>query len=74
MSKKRAAELMLDRLKQLAPVASASVPKPRKVVTGKKKSRNLIKVTGKKWQNVYEQKHQRHRILSLFLNGAFQRF
>ena len=51
---------MLDRLKQLAPVASASVPKPRKVVTGKKKSRNLIKVTGKKWQNVYEQKHQKH--------------
>ena len=60
MSKKRAAELMLDRLKQLAPVASASVPKPRKAVTGKKKSRNLIKVTGKKWQNVYEQKHQKH--------------
>ena len=44
VSKKRAAELMLDRLKQLPPVASAMVPKPRKVVTGKKKSRNLIKV------------------------------
>ena len=41
---------MLERLKQLPPVASAMVPKPRKVVTGKKKSRNLIKVrfvTGK---------------------------
>ena len=51
MSKKRAAELMLERLKQLPPVASAMVPKPRKVVTGKKKSRNLIKVrfvTGKR--------------------------
>ena len=44
VSKKRAAELMLDRLKQLPPVASALVPKPRKVVTSKKKSRNLIKV------------------------------
>ena len=44
---KRAAELMLDRLKQLPPVASAMVPKPRKVVPGKKKSRNLIKTEPK---------------------------
>merc|ERR1719300_1591588 len=47
VSKKRAAELMLDRLKQLPPVASAMVPKPRKVVPGKKKSRNLIKTEPK---------------------------
>merc|ERR1712079_991739 len=47
VSKKRAAELMLDKLKQLPPVASALVPKPRKVPTGKKKSRNLIKVEQK---------------------------
>merc|ERR1719282_51358 len=47
VSKKRAAELMLDRLKQLPPVASAQMMKPRKVVTGKKKSRNLIKVEAK---------------------------
>merc|ERR1712012_857952 len=46
-SKKRAAELMLDRLKQLPPVASAQMMKPRKVVTGKKKSRNLIKAEPK---------------------------
>ena len=38
---------MLDKLKQLPPVASALVPKPRKVPTGKKKSRNLIKVEQK---------------------------
>ena len=45
VSKKRAAELMLERLRQLPPVASAGLPvKPKKVVTGKKKSRNLIKV------------------------------
>ena len=50
MSKKRAAELMLERLKQLPPVASAMVPKPRKVVTGKKKSRNLIKVRFVNWK------------------------
>jgi len=47
VSKKRAAELMLDKLKQLPPVASALIPKPRKVVSGKKKSRNLIKVEQK---------------------------
>lgn len=47
VSKKRAAELMLDKLKQLPPVASALVPKPRKMVTTKKKSRNLIKVESK---------------------------
>ena len=47
VSKKRAAELMLDKLKQLPPVASALMPKPRKVATGKKKSRNLIKVEQK---------------------------
>jgi len=47
VSKKRAAELMLDKLKQLPPVASALVPKPRKMVTTKKKSRNLIKVDSK---------------------------
>merc|ERR1711936_820418 len=47
VSKKRAAELMLDKLKQLPPVASALMPKPRKVPTGKKKSRNLIKVEQK---------------------------
>merc|ERR1719394_1376658 len=47
VSKKRAAELMLDKLKQLPPVASAMVPKPRKMVTTKKKSRNLIKVDNK---------------------------
>jgi len=34
---------MLERLKQLPPVASAMVLKPRKVVTVKKKTRNLIK-------------------------------
>ena len=42
-SKKKAAEMMLERLKQLPPVASAMVLKPRKVVTVKKKTRNLIK-------------------------------
>ena len=47
VSKKRAAELMLDKLKQLPPVVSALVPKPRKMVTTKKKSRNLIKVESK---------------------------
>merc|ERR1719189_655916 len=44
VSKKRAAELMLDKLKQLPPVVSALVPKPRKMMTTKKKSRNLIKL------------------------------
>merc|ERR1719412_1715227 len=43
VSKKRAAELMLDQLKHLPPVASAMQPKPRKPLAGKKKSRNLIK-------------------------------
>ena len=38
---------MLDRLKQLPPVASAMILKPRKVVTAKKKSRNLIKAEQK---------------------------
>ena len=47
VSKKRAAELMLDQLKHLPPVASASVPKVRKPLAGKKKSRNLIKVNNK---------------------------
>ena len=47
VSKKRAAELMLDKLKQLPPVVSALVPKPRKMVTTKKKSRNLIKLENK---------------------------
>merc|ERR1719189_1719829 len=47
VSKKRAAELMLDQLKHLPPVASASVPKVRKPLAGKKKSRNLIKVEQK---------------------------
>lgn len=47
VSKKRAAELMLDQLKHLPPVASASIPKPRKPLAGKKKSRNLIKVEQK---------------------------
>ena len=32
VSKKRAAELMLDKLKQLPPVVSALVPKPRKMM------------------------------------------
>ena len=44
LSKRRAAELMLEGLKQLAPVASATLPKPRKPVVPKKKTRNLIKV------------------------------
>ena len=39
--------MMLDKLKQLPPVASALIPKPRKVVSGKKKSRNLIKIEQK---------------------------
>jgi len=47
VSKKRAAELMLDKLKQLPPVVSALVPKPRKMMTTKKKSRNLIKLENK---------------------------
>ena len=47
VSKKRAAELMLDKVEQLPPVASAIMPKPRKVMPGKKKSRNLIKVEHK---------------------------
>jgi len=48
VSKKRAAELMLDKLKQLPPVASCVVTaKPRKPAPGKKKSRNLIKVEQK---------------------------
>merc|ERR1711962_1943773 len=45
VSKKRAAELMLDKLKQLPPVASCVVTaKPRKQPPSKKKSRNLIQV------------------------------
>jgi len=48
VSKKRAAELMLEQLKQLPPVASALVPRPRKVSNpAKKKARNLIKVETK---------------------------
>jgi len=49
VSKKRAAELMLDKLKQLPPVASCVVTaKPRKQPPSKKKSRNLIKVEQEK--------------------------
>jgi double-stranded RNA-binding protein Staufen len=48
VSKKVAAELMLDQLRQLPPVASAgllcSPARPRKAAQGKKKSKNLIKV------------------------------
>ena len=44
LSKRKAAELMLERVKQLAPVASATLPKPRKQAAPKKKTRNLIKV------------------------------
>jgi len=44
VSKKRAAELMLKKLRELPPVASANVPKPRKQTNTKKKSKNLIKV------------------------------
>jgi len=48
VSKKRAAELMLEQLKQLPPIASAVVPRPRKVSNpGKKKAKNLIKVDAK---------------------------
>jgi len=50
VSKKKAAELMLDQLRQLPPVASAMVghTKTRKAPQGKKKSKNLIKqVEGK---------------------------
>ncbi|XP_023326146.1 double-stranded RNA-binding protein Staufen homolog 2 isoform X2 [Eurytemora carolleeae] len=43
VSKKRAAEMMLSKLKQLPPVASITQPKPRKQTMTKKKSRNLIK-------------------------------
>lgn len=48
VSKKVAAELMLDQLRQLPPVASAGIlsspARPRKAAQGKKKSKNLIKV------------------------------
>jgi hypothetical protein len=44
LSKRRAAEQMLESLKQLAPIVSATLPKPRKPVAPKKKTRNLIKV------------------------------
>jgi len=44
ISKKRGAELMLQKLRALPPVASAVLPKPRKQTNTKKKSRNLIKV------------------------------
>merc|ERR1719357_267033 len=47
VSKKKAAELMLDQLRQLPPVASAGLlgqqAKTRKTPPGKKKSKNLIK-------------------------------
>merc|ERR1719342_1328815 len=47
VSKKKAAELMLDQLRQLPPAASAGQlsqqPKTRKSPPGKKKSKNLIK-------------------------------
>jgi len=45
VSKKKAAELMLDQLRQLPPVASAMMghTKARKAPQGKKKSKNLIK-------------------------------
>merc|ERR1719219_388020 len=51
VSKKRAAELMLDQLKHLPPVASAMQPKPRKPLAGKKKSRNLIKESVEQKEN-----------------------
>jgi len=47
VSKKKAAELMLDSLRQLPPVASAGLlapTRPRKSPQAKKKSKNLIKV------------------------------
>merc|ERR1719391_1687168 len=48
VSKKRAAELMLEQLKQLPPIASAVVARPRKMPNpGKKKAKNLIKVDSK---------------------------
>jgi len=44
VSKKKAAEIMLEHLKLLPPVASAMVPRPRKVSNPtKKKAKNLIK-------------------------------
>lgn len=46
-SKKRAAELMIDQLKQLPPLASYPAAKPKKPASTKKKSRNLIKVDQK---------------------------
>ncbi|XP_059099277.1 double-stranded RNA-binding protein Staufen homolog isoform X2 [Tigriopus californicus] len=46
-SKKRAAELMIDQLKQLPPLASYPAAKPKKPSPTKKKSRNLIKVDQK---------------------------
>jgi len=48
VSKKKAAEIMLEHLKLLPPVASAMVPRPRKVSNPtKKKAKNLIKAEAK---------------------------
>jgi len=47
VSKKRAAELMLNKLRELPPVASAVHTKHRKQTNTKKKSKNLIKVENK---------------------------
>jgi len=47
ISKKKSAELMLKKLRQLPPVASAVLPKQRKQPNTKKKSKNLIKVETK---------------------------
>jgi len=44
VSKKKAAEIMIEHLKLLPPIASAMVPRPRKVTNPtKKKAKNLIK-------------------------------
>jgi hypothetical protein len=55
---------MLERLKQLAPLASATLPKSRKPVAPKKKTRNLIKVS---------REHQRGKgnLLSCFVTMYF---
>ncbi|KAL7640516.1 UNVERIFIED_CONTAM: hypothetical protein RMT77_008791 [Armadillidium vulgare] len=44
VSKKRAAELMLEELRKLPPVTSSSLSRVKRKPTTKKKSRNLIKV------------------------------
>ena len=49
-SKKRAAELMVEKLKTLPPIASCHLPSTKKKaqnVANKKKSRNLIKIEQK---------------------------